>query len=422
MKPPALIVVGAVLPALLAGWSPTAAPREGPCHSYEWTAPETLRGPGNAAMYVESPQLIRRRDTLWLVGSPTWAWTGSSSLMFSPSGNGLNPNHTGLRVPVMGHGRRLGPGTVIPTPPQVWRIGMPRAALSSNGDLHLLWRVYGGASESIAQTQTVWAARWRNRDWSESYVVLDSSRSVLWLDSQVSGVTTAGRTSYIFAPMGLKDTVFVLRLTETGWKPSAARFDNHIYPEIAGIQSDSRALFVTYVTQNEIHAGEFDVAANKVRHSARVASFPVGARIRTGALVPGGNRRSVVWLESKVGDPDLWHLRVSGSADRGASWNVGPSLQLRAGPGTLQVTSDESGRVHTMFGSSDPSPSAPIHAILENGVWRKHTLPTSPGLVVPSPSMTSWGGDSILAVWAMAESTTSRPVTLWSIGKPCRLE
>jgi hypothetical protein len=39
------------------------------CGPDDWTRPEVLRGPNNSAIYVETPQVLRQRDTLWLLGS-----------------------------------------------------------------------------------------------------------------------------------------------------------------------------------------------------------------------------------------------------------------------------------------------------------------------------------------------------------------
>ncbi len=419
MRVPVLLLAAAV-PSLVSSCRPHHAAAVGGCTSYEWTAPETLRGPGNEAMYVESPQLLRRRDTLWVIGSPTWARGQSGLPVLWPSGDSVSPNLVGVKVPVVERRYGLGRGTVISTPPGMWSISTPRAGLDDSGGLHVLWRVAWVPGASADDSRTVWTARWRRGEWSRPHVVLDSLRTVEWLSSRISGVTSVGTTPYIFAPMVLRDTVFVLRVTETGWQQRAAPMDGHIYSEIAGANNDSRTVFVTYVKQNAIHAGEFDIVANKVTQAVRVASFPVGAMIRTRAVLPGADRRAVVWLESSLDDPAVWHLRLAESTDHGANWHAHASLRVRAGSGILQATSDRAGRVHVLFDGPNASPSAPTHAVWDGEGWRQSGLPARSGFVVPSPSITRWGNDSVLAVWAMAESRTSLPVTLWSIGRPCR--
>lgn len=419
MKVLVLLLAGAALPSIVSSSRQPEQLSARACASYEWTAPETLRGPGNAAMYVESPQVIRRGDTLWLIGSPTWGRTLSGMPLLWPSGDSVTPNFIGMRVPITARGRGLGRGAVIPTPPGVWSISTPRAAPSERGALHVLWRVSPAPSASASDSRTVWTATWQRGRWSQPHVLIDSSRKVAWVSSLISQVTRVGTTPHVFAPMLLTDTVFVLRLTDTGWARYAARMDEHIYSEIAGTERDSLRVFVTYVKQNEIHAGEFDVVANAVVQTALVASFPMGATIRTRALLPGADRQTVVWLESSADDPNASYLRMSESTNRGKTWRAGVALPVRAGSGIMQATFDREGRIHVLFDGPYPSPTAPIHGVWDGVEWRLNKLPARRGQVVPSPSITWWGRDSILAVWAMGESRTSMPVTLWSIGKPC---
>lgn len=321
-------------------------------------------------------------------------------------------------MPIIDRGRRLGRGTVIPLPPEVRSMSTPRAALSHDDGFHLLWGAASTDTGSATLTR-VWAARWRHGGWSQPYVFLDPARDVIWLSSHISEVTSAGGIPYIFAPMSLMDTVLVIRLTETGWKLRAAPFDDHGYSAIAGIEGDSRTVFVTYVKQNEIYAGEFDLSENRLTRSSHLASFPVGASIRTRALSRGGDRRVVVWIESSVGNSSLSYLRIVESTDRGASWHPSVPLQVKSFAGIIQATSDSAGRVHVLFDGAFTSPSGPLHAMWDGKEWQEDTLPAQQGFVVPSPGITRWGKGSVLAVWAMAESPMAKPTTFWSIGRPC---
>lgn len=370
-------------------------------------------------MYVESPQFIRKRNTLWLIGSPSWAWMEPRSVATWPADLGRTPNRAGVRIPIMDRGQRLGPGTVIPMPAGVYGMSTLRAALSDGDDLHLLWGAASGDTGSAA-LHRVWTAGWRRGEWSVPSVFIDAKRDVTWANSKTSGVTNVAGTSYVFAPLTFKDTVLVLRASGEGWKLATAPFEDHIYSGIASIPGDSRRLFVSFVKLNKIYAAEFDIATNETTRSSHLASFPAGAAIQTRLLVPTRDRRTVVWLESSAGKSRLWHLRIAESSDRGRKWHAGETIQVGSNAGILQATSDNAGRVHVIFDPAYTTPSAPVHAVWDGKTWRREMLPVREGFVVPSPSVTSWERDSILAVWAMAESMSSRPVTFWSIGRPCR--
>lgn len=415
-----LLILGAAVLSAACTWGASANPTSNTCAAYEWTAPETLRGPGGAALYVESPQMILRGETLWLIGSPTWAVTKPASPMLWPGGDSVTPDLIGASFRVTKGGRALGWQSVVHVPPGLSTPSAPRAALSDDGVLHILFRESSSPSRSTrAAARTVWSAGWKLGYWSPPTVLLDSTRNVGWANSLVSRVTNAGKTPFVLAPMGTRDSLVVLRLTERGWTAGSVPFPSHIYSDIAGTDRESRTLPMTYVIRNDIYAAEFNIVANRVTQAVRVASFPVGATIKTRMLAIQDARRIVVWLESSPMHQGWWFLRVTESRDGGSSWTSGSPIRVRAGSGILDATSDGMGRVHVLFDNADASPSAPAHAFWNGKVWRQTQLPSLNGHVVPSPSIRTWGQESVLAIWAMAASSTSMPVTVWSLGSPC---
>lgn len=388
------------------------------CTGYHWSQPDTLRGPDGAPLYVESPQFTESDNALWLIGSPTWAWARNGRPLLWPFGDSVTPNLFGVRVPLKDRGNGFGSAALIRMPPRVPAVSTPRGAVTG-GTLHALFRTASSANTTSSELRTVWAGQWRSDDWSQLDVILESRRNVLWTNSRISRLAYAGASAYVFAPMGTKDSMAVLRLTEAGWESRAVPFISHIYSDIAGTPRDSTALLITYVVENDIFAGEFDVGTHRVTQAVRIASFPRGATIRTRAVAPDDLRRAVVWLQSGTQDLESRLLHVAESPSRGAEWKTGLPLRVRARSGNFDATSDRLGRVHVLFDKTDGSPSAPAHAFWDGAVWVETALPALHGRVVPSPAIRLWREDSILAVWAMAPSSTSMPVTVWSIGTAC---
>lgn len=389
------------------------------CIAYEWSKPKVLRGPNEATMYVESPQLITDRDTLWLIGSPTWAWDSSGQMMIWGSKLVQTLNLAGLHVPILEHGRALGAGTEIRLPPGARNMSTPLGALGKRHALHLLWRA-GWGDTAAGAVSRVFSSRLVGTEWSPPEVLIDPARHVTWVGSNISEVADIGGTPYVFAPLTLDDSVLVMHLSEKGWVIKSASFANHIYSGIANIEGDSRNVFVTFVRNHSIYGGEFDVSSNKLARFSPVASFAAGATIQTRAIARTRARRGIVWMESSTDHSPLWKLRIAESIDSTATWRVSPPLEVASVAGILSVTSDSAGRVHVLIDGDPVALSSPVHAVWNGKTWQKEPLPKLSGFVVPSPTIIRWGPESLLAVWAMAESTTSRPTTFWAIGTPCK--
>jgi hypothetical protein len=236
--------------------------------------------------------------------------------------------------------------------------------------------------------------------------------------SEISEVVAVNGRSLMVAS-SFRDTLLVIQATRRGWEVGATPFPSFIYGTIARIDNNTNSFFVTYVEGNAIHAGEFDLSANAIKGVATVASFATRATVQTRALAPSNVRRVIVWLESTFGTQHKSQLRIAESTDAGRTWKASVPLSIESGSGSLQADYDTAGSVHVILDPAYETPSAPIHLVRADHVWRQDTLPTLKGFVVPSPTIRSWKKDSLLALWSMAESQSSPPVTFWSIGKRC---
>src|SRR5688500_1516768 len=99
--------------------------RSAPCLEYRWSRPDTLRGPDGASFYVETPQVLRGGDSLFVIGAPTFARDARGRLLARPTDNrgdkrgagGGSSELAGVRTLLRANPPFLGRADPIPAPP-----------------------------------------------------------------------------------------------------------------------------------------------------------------------------------------------------------------------------------------------------------------------------------------------------------------
>lgn len=400
-------------------------PRIASCSGIEWSRPDTVWGPRRTRLYIETPEILVRGDSILLLGSPSFATDSTGALIPSalPLGtSGTSPLFAGARLSLTRPPNRNVAAEIIPLPIGVERMGYLRAASVSGDDVAVVYRDVTPLAGSGSSSHVIWTSVLGRSGWTRPQIAVSAAEKTRWSGSVISVVSHDARGDLLTASAFPKDSTKLLRATARGWAARTIPLDQPSYPSILGPARTDSELTIAYVAATADHprSGVFirRSADDGLNWSAPVPASDAGSdAIHHARLLRGGDRElGLVWLEADASGTDS-RLHVATSQTLGASWREGPVVALSDVPTDLRAISDDRGHLHVVVDSVSSTGGGVRHLLWDGVRWIRSDPPTPRGFVIPSPTVASLGRDSVIGVWAMTNRQGGLPVTLVSVGR-----
>jgi hypothetical protein len=388
-----------------------------------WSAPDTLWGPQSTRIYVESPEIVQKGDSLLLIGSPSFASDTLGRLVPPPGVAMTSGLFAGIRLSLARRTTRAHPGRLVPLPAGIVRMRRVRVGQATNGDVAI---VFGGPAEngdSLAPSSTVWTAMQRADGWTLPTIIIHPSEGIEWSGSSISTVFHSPTGDLLTAPLALWDTTKLLQLHPDGWRVRKLHFSQHFYSSVVALPSSDSVLVLAYVSPSTIEFPRGGIFVSRSSNAGERWSHPVV--LSAVGTAPAHHSRlirandgtlALTWLEENDPNDSTSRLHLATSTDDGVSWRQQVSETIAGMPTDLRATSDGLSRIHIVLDSASNSTSAPRHLVWNGARWVRSALPAPVGNVVPTPTIAPLGRDSVLVVWAMDVGHGFAPFTMMSVG------
>jgi hypothetical protein len=374
-------------------------------------------------VYIESPEILRRGDSVVLLGSPSLASDAKGQVVAARAGARATSLFAGVRLALTaGHSGNI-PGQLIALPSGIERMGVLRAGQSANGDIGVVFRGPAQRADSTSPYSTVWTSVLRAHEWTPPSILLTPDAGVLWSGSFVSTVGPSAFGALLSAPTMVWDSTRLLRLGPRGWTVRTVRLPQHSYSAIAEISDPESVLLVAHVSATKAFPSG-GLFTSRSRDGG--LTWTLAAVLSTsGDVVPHHSRLLVksqrevalAWIEVPKNSDTSSVLRVAVSSDLASTWKQAVPMVIAGRPTDLRAASDGRGRIHVVIDSTGSSGSAPRHLVWDGAQWHRSTPPTPAGSVVPTPTIAALGRDSVLLIWAMYRPDGMPPVTMLSVGR-----
>jgi hypothetical protein len=391
------------------------------CSDMQWSIPDTLGGPGDTRIYVETPEILRHGDRLLLFGSPAFASDSGGRLVLPPGTETGVPLFAGIQIPLRRQRNGRAEGTLIPLPAGAMEMRTVRAALDTTGDIGILYKDRPPQGDSSSRYATVWAAALHRGAWTTPKVVIRAGEGVDWLAGRISTVAGVGDANLLSATLPTRDSLKLVRFEAGRWTVRTVAFPSHVYSTIASLPGPDSALVLAYVTSGERHR-ENELFVNRSLDGGRTWGSPVtithndSPPAHFSHLVRSGGTIALVWLEQAAKGDSVSRLHLAWSSDRATSWHEAPSVAVGAMPSTLRAVADGAGRVHVVVDGASGDIVAPRHFAWDGTAWQESAPPGLKGAVVPSPNIAALGRDSLVMVWSLVNRRGLAPISLMSVG------
>ena len=384
------------------------------CARIAWTPPTAVSDATGRPFYIESPEVLRAGDTLWLFGGPTWQ-RDSTGAVHAWAGVRLEVHETRGVL-------RIGAASGLPLPAGQLRLAIPRVARLPDGAIVALWRGSAPGEDPLTITSRVMTAELRGERWSIPRTLLDTGRRVPWVTSEVSAVARIGGVPTVAVASNHGDSTALLVAASGGWAARWLRFAPHDYTQVAPLDDDQRSIVLAYNApggplQSNAQSVTWSSDGGATWHTSTRVSSDDG-RAYHARLVRGvAGELSLIWLE--ISTDGRRSLRIARWSSGDSAWIPGDRARVATQIGPVSALRTRDGTVHVLLAGPDESPGAPIHRAYADGQWTESILPRMPGYVVPSPTLTAApDGERLLAWWSIARDQGSLPVTLVSVGRP----
>lgn len=365
--------------------------------------PSVIRLGDSVVAYAETPVVVSFPDAELLLGSPTFAWSGTGGDLRAV---GVHPSHPAAGV-LLDHGKRF--GRLITAPDGISTMRAPRAVTTPGDTTHVVW---GSGSASLQELpQELFEASWtRDGGWGRVRSIGYAGQAH-WSPSGTSALvrTHDGLAVAIPAPGGSAgDHVLVLVISDDSVIRSPVPTPAHaLYADLAAPRS---TLVVAFVSRNPGVAndtGHFVMAAHS---SDGGTTWSRPQRVsRTGRgmiayprLVTATDTLLLVWSSSTQQDGLSDSVHVAFSVDNGLSWRSRPSLHVSGGFVGLATASSRSG-LHLVVGGPGGG-RAFEHWVLGPRGWRLGQLPRREASSIPTMGRSS-AGDVIVTWGEMLKAT-----------------
>jgi hypothetical protein len=388
----------------MASHQPETRPR---CDMRNWGVQLPMTGPSQSSLYLESGELQRIHDTLWIVGAPTLAWDYRGAPLLRASGDSETPHFAGARFLVR-RDSGLEPLGLTPLPPGVWRMQTPRVASLPDGSLHAAFVIPRTSAGSAHNEQVIWSSSWQNGRWTAPQELLDSNGTAMWSSSTVSRVSSEG-SSPMLTVMGThsrRSALHLLRATSArGWTSESIRYTQGFYPQIIeGLLAGT--LLLSYVDAGT-RSGRNTVFLNRSLDGGATwgRPFEFGSHPSAEAYSPvlirsEASRLHLVWVERLADSGSGTRLRMMTSANDGRTWVEVEPLGLPFDTRRITASVGSQGEVHLLSAEESGARVRLLHSAWD-GDWAT-TIWTLSNRLVGYPSLAVLNPDQILITWGMA--------------------
>ncbi len=443
----ALLAIGTLGAAALAAavGAPHPARAESPardarvfasCDSLRWSAPKRVTIGGKFQAYVETPEIVRLRDSLLLLGGPSFAMDSTGDAMLSSFEGQPSPRFAGAMVGADGGGR------MVPLPPGIATWNWPRVLPGRDG-VDVLWEsidssarlrtrqdsaaappASGASAGGAGDEVEIWRSQFDGMRWTAP-VLLVRSPVVSWSQNQASEFARVGSRHALVVPVAWGSGDLALLVARDSvregarWSVERVEIENLSYARLAthprsglilgyvaaGEQADSSAR----VTKT-LYAARSSDGGKSWSERVRVSGLASGPVYDPQLLVAGDSAAYLTWLtRSDAGS----RVHAAVSRDGGSSWReVEPfsmSGQMNGGRATL----DETGRVHVIGRYNTAAESYSLSVSLSGARWRAARMDAD-GLIAASlPVVARPFPDSLVAAWGVVfDIAVTRPPIL----------
>jgi hypothetical protein len=391
------------------------------CSEWKWTVPDTLTGPQRSRVYIESPEIILRRDSVILLGSPSIATDSNGHVVLVQEDDRGTPLFAGVRLSLAARQSGIAPSQPIALPDGIERMGILRAGQTDKGDVGVVFRGPDERADSLSPYSTVWTSVLQAHGWTKPVVLLRPTAGVLWSGSLISTVAHGASRDVISAPLVLWDSAQLLRLAPSGWTSRAVHVPHHSYSAIAEIVPDKVLLLARVATTTAFPNGALFISRSDddglTWNQTAVLPTGINAVPHHARLVRASQHTvALAWVDERKDSDSLSVVRLAQSSNSGSTWDIAVPLTIAGRPTDLRAISDARGRVHVVIDSPSVSGAAPRHLVWDGIRWHRSTPQTSAGSVVPTPNVAALGRDSVLLTWAMIRRDGTPPITMLSVG------
>ena len=392
------------------------------CSDWTWTVPDTLTGPERSRVYIESPEIILRRDSVILLGSPSIATDSKGGVVPVHQDDRTMPLFAGVRLSLAARQPGIAPSQPIVLPDGIERMGILRAGQTANGDIGVVFRGPNQHADSLSPYSTVWTSLLQTHGWTKPAVLLPPAAGVLWSGSMISTVAHGGSGDLISAPLALWDSTQLLRLGVSGWTARTVLVPQHSYSAIAELVPGKVLLLARTAATTAFPNGALFISRSDddglTWTQTAVLPTPLNAVAHHTRLVRVSQQTvALAWIEERKDSDSSSAVRLAQSSDFGSTWGHAAPLPISGQPTDLRATSDGRGRVHVVIDSTAANGSAPRHLVWDGARWHRSTPQAPGGSVVPTPNVAALGRDSVLLVWAMFRGDGMPPITMLSVGR-----
>lgn len=363
-----------------------------------------LTSPDGYSAFVETPQIVRGAEDIFIVGFPSFA--------FRPDGYFYRAGDK-TTAPAMLVGARVTDAdrvSFLPSPVSQF-LANPKPVVDPERRVHLFW-VDGDTLFDPILGRPITTARWTGNRWSDPVQVISTGRTSVWRRNTISPTTTIeGVPQFVVTP-GLSGDGAATRISWENGRWAAAPLPDHyeIYTSIAAIGDTALFAYVDF--------GAPDGNAVFVKRSTdRGRTFLPPVRLSAPGSGPAYDPRihplprgnfAVVWLTG--GDSFRSTLFAARSDDRGRTWQTSVPFPVATGIGSMRSAVTNTGKVAVVVQIGDNRRLVPTYIEWQKGTWSS-PLPlitdSSSSLGVPAIE----GGDNVILAWGEYAPGARRPIT-----------
>ncbi|HEX6751297.1 MAG TPA: sialidase family protein [Longimicrobium sp.] len=318
-------------------------------------------------------------------------------------------------------------GAALPAPPGDFTFVHPRAAVTPDGALHLVWAEpamradWGRARDRrLVPLGSVWHAGWRSGRWSAPERIYRGAR--IKLEPVLSSALSVDASGGLHVGFPGEDAAGMPRAVHV-WHDGRGWHASEIQSRVPPVYVDVLPLragrtLMAYVAGQNVGGRDYTnallVAASSDGGATWSPPRTVGAPEHWPATEPrlvAGRDGAIhlVWLRGAMqGRAALWH---ASSRDGGRNWEEMRELPLDGLPNGVQAVADARGAVHVVLTSYQQRRPELLHASWVRGGWSRPE-PLFAGRMGTQPSLRADAAGRLHLAWVAQVPGTILPARL----------